>query len=418
VSDAQPAPPAIDAVVETVQRLWPGAEVDLVGRAASVAPEDLALTFVPHARSPRLLVPAAPPAAARSMLRFSAMLGPRDIAERLALAAALAAGAGRLLPDRLVVRDGARSGIAGHLFEVLGTPVQLSLGIGTARTNRKPVLGVFDRAGRALGYAKVADRAAAVGLVRGEAEALRAVGDRAWRVLDVPRVLHAGDWEGMALLVMSALATPPTQRPSRRRRPPLAAMEELARSADAGTAPLAATPAFRACEALAATLAATPAATPAAATAAGTTSAALGAAVERFRAALAAAALRHGEDPVRVGAWHGDLTPWNLARRGRRVQLWDWERYATGAPVGFDRVHFAVNTLDRGPLDAAALDARLSTLVGDAAVSRAVVVGYLASIAARYLEGVRDVGGDDISARSDAVVAALERWSTGDPERR
>ncbi|WP_283135410.1 hypothetical protein [Rhizohabitans arisaemae] len=38
-------------------------------------------------------------------------------------------------------------------------------------------------------------------------------------------------------------------------------------------------------------------------------------------------------------AWHGDLTPWNVAGDGGRLLVWDWERFATGVPLGFDLVH-------------------------------------------------------------------------------
>ena len=48
----------------------------------------------------------------------------------------------------------------------------------------------------------------------------------------------------------------------------------------------------------------------------------------------------HGREPLRFGAWHGDLVPWNLARLGSRPYAWDWESSTTDVPLGFDAVHF------------------------------------------------------------------------------
>ncbi|SDJ52200.1 hypothetical protein SAMN05421874_10284 [Nonomuraea maritima] len=39
-------------------------------------------------------------------------------------------------------------------------------------------------------------------------------------------------------------------------------------------------------------------------------------------------------------AWHGDFAPWNMCPSpDGRVLVWDWERYETGVPYGFDAVH-------------------------------------------------------------------------------
>ena len=45
------------------------------------------------------------------------------------------------------------------------------------------------------------------------------------------------------------------------------------------------------------------------------------------------------------GAWHGDFTPWNMARlpTARATFLWDWER-AAPAPAGLDLLHFLFQT--------------------------------------------------------------------------
>jgi hypothetical protein len=82
------------------------------------------------------------------------------------------------------------------------------------------------------------------------------------------------------------------------------------------------------------------------------------------RAAVEAAADAADGHRFDVGGWHGDLTPWNLMRAGRKVQLIDWELAADGVPVGFDLCHFhtQVGAEMKGLSAAAALDrsARLS----------------------------------------------------------
>jgi hypothetical protein len=65
---------------------------------------------------------------------------------------------------------------------------------------------------------------------------------------------------------------------------------------------------------------------------------------------------RHGATELRFGAWHGDFTPWNMARlesgRGSGsaaasgVFLWDWERCGP-APVGLDLLHFLFQSVCR-----------------------------------------------------------------------
>jgi hypothetical protein len=59
--------------------------------------------------------------------------------------------------------------------------------------------------------------------------------------------------------------------------------------------------------------------------------------VERIGAA-------YGGEEVDFGAWHGDWTPWNMAWHRGRVQLWDWERFDPDVPVGFDLLHYRLQT--------------------------------------------------------------------------
>ena len=49
------------------------------------------------------------------------------------------------------------------------------------------------------------------------------------------------------------------------------------------------------------------------------------------------------------GAWHGDWTPWNMASTAGGLLVWDWERFATGVPVGFDALHYWLQIERRRP---------------------------------------------------------------------
>ena len=55
-----------------------------------------------------------------------------------------------------------------------------------------------------------------------------------------------------------------------------------------------------------------------------------------------------GQVPVPLGPWHGDWVPWNMARRGETVLLWDWEHFEAEVPCGFDHVHYLAQDIRLG----------------------------------------------------------------------
>ncbi|SEK37387.1 hypothetical protein [Nonomuraea pusilla] len=91
-------------------------------------------------------------------------------------------------------------------------------------------------------------------------------------------------------------------------------------------------------------------------------------------------------------AWHGDLSPWNLApSRDGRLLVWDWERYETGVPYGFDALHhFFQRALRRmaPPVAARACLARsvreLAPYGLSAAEARRTALRYLIALAHRH----------------------------------
>jgi hypothetical protein len=275
---------------------------------------------------------------------------------------------------------------------VLGQPVTVSLGIGTKRANRKPILQVFDLAGRPLAHVKVGDTATAAGHVRGEAVALGCIASARWDTVRVPRVLHHGSWRGREVLVLSTLPASPWQAGTRRRFP-MDAVLEVGRSGLDGEAPLRELPAWTRWADTAGTLSHSEHR-------------------DRLSAAIARAEEQVGSTVVRSGAWHGDFTPWNMAWSGRRLSLWDWERYETGVPVGLDVVHYAVNVRVHGAgftdeaVSAGLTDAR--ALLGDGPSAPALLVTYLVAIAARYLAAAEDEGGEVILASGRIALDQLE----------
>ena len=391
--------PATDALAETVQRLWPdAADVRLVERGKGRRGPDrggndddlVEFAVVPNARSARLLVPVGRRAGAAALARYSAALSVREVAQRVVVGAATAVMGPALLGDRIQVRAPGSDHLGAVVADLVGQPVQLSLGIGTAHANRKPVLGAFAGDGRALAFVKVGDTEVSARHVRREAESLAELGRHDWSGIVVPSLLGIVEWRGLVVLVMSALSASPWQGLDGRWPIPAAAMDELCEVFDLGSAELAATPLWARLDRGARALRDLDRR-------------------ERLRAALDRVAAAAGSTEVPIGAWHGDFTPWNMARTGGRLQLWDWERFETGVPRGLDRFHYAVNTVtrERGFDVGSVLEGLRRGASGDAVRDPIVAAVYLAALAERYLSDAQEPGGDVISARADEVLDIL-----------
>ncbi|MEV5411477.1 hypothetical protein AB0K60_21895 [Thermopolyspora sp. NPDC052614] len=226
----------------------------------------------------------------------------------------------RLLPRRLVPRaphhrllGGAVSvpvgddSIEGYLSRALDRDVRVVVRVRPARrANRKPVLEVHDATGL-IAFAKIADTPRVRDLVRHEAATLRLLAETPTEVVVPPRVLHHGVWRGMDVLVLTALPVP---RPRRGPAPALlaAAIDEIS------------------------TLA-----------------------TRADRVGSRANAWGDGGE-WSAWSWHGDFSPWNIAPGpGGRLLVWDWERFGTGVPLGFDALHHCFHrTLRRAPASRAA----------------------------------------------------------------
>jgi hypothetical protein len=311
--------------------------------------------------------------------------------KRDAVVAALRTGAsGVLLRDRIRVTGPFSTSIDGYLSEALGRELAISVHIGPARANRKPVLQLIGPEGDTFGFGKIGTGALTQRLVRSETAALTALGSSGLTKLIVPRVLHTGQWRGLPVLIQSALPVWLPRAPLAPRRL-VAAMLDVAGCCGYTQGPLASSAYWHDLRQRLATVADRP---------------------EGVCLASAAELLvKHAGDTVfRYGAWHGDWSPWNMVNLADALLVWDWERFATGVPLGFDAVHHELQRRIQATADArdaveATVHRAAELLVpfGVPAPGRAVTaLLYLVDLAARYLT--------DRQAEAGARLGVLGTW--------
>jgi hypothetical protein len=326
--------------------------------------------------------------------------------KRKAVIAALRTGADMLLlRDRVSVtvpRQQAVDSIDTYLAKVLGGSLSVSIHIGPARANRKPVLQLLSPAGDTVGFGKLGVGPLTRDLVRAETEALGRLGQLAHPGVSVPRVLHSGRWRGHEVLVQTALpiwearATLTTKRLA-------VAMREIALCAGVHVGRLAEDVYWKDARQRLETLCLTgdglrdDGSNP----------------VEEARTLTSAAdqlVADAGDTELTFGSWHGDWTPWNMATTSASLLVWDWERFTSGVPVGFDAVHFDFQRLlVRGMQPDQAVDItlgrahRLLAPFGiEPATANLTALLYLINLATRYLE--------DRQAEAGARLGVLGRW--------
>lgn len=366
--------------------LWPAPARVTIGRAPGPARAEYLL--IPNAARPKLLVPAARRAAAAAVTGFNSERSPRAAALSRVLRLALRTGAAHpLLRDRLRVYGDAET-IEDHLAGALGHPVLLALHIGPARANRKPVAQVLTPDGRTVAFTKIGVNPLTAELVRAEARALDLVGRTTTTAMTVPAVRAAGHWQGLELLTLDALPVWRTRAPVTEDRL-VAVMREIADIAGVESAPLTSSAYWKDLNAAATALGDGPRAA-------------------RVRRALGL--IGSGRE-LGYGSWHGDFARWNLAVLPDTVLVWDWERFTTGVPRGYDALHyhFSDATATRGrPLAEAVRDTldaapRLLAPFGhDGPAAAPVALLYLCDLAVRYLRDRQDEAG--------AAAGRVEEW--------
>ncbi len=318
-----------DYAARIVRLLWPD--------QPTPGPETEAgsgLLALPSARTPRLLVPAAHRRAAASAARRY-NLRPESKARLSTALLALGLQTG-LLQCMLRSRSGMPGGtaqagsITAHLRGVVSPTCVVAVYVGIPRGNRKPVLLALEPDGRLLAVAKLGTSALTRRLIVNESAALRRLAAARPSGVTVAEVLFAGEWGGFELLVQSALPKPgrmPSDAASQRDRAAasIAAVGGIERPA------LVTGPVLSRLDERVAVLPAGP---------------------SRDVASQALAELRRAvpELALAVGSWHGDWTPWNLAATAtHQLMVWDWERFTSGVPIGYDALHYDAQVAGRFP---------------------------------------------------------------------
>jgi hypothetical protein len=118
------------------------------------------------------------------------------------------------------------------------------------------------------------------------------------------------------------------------------------------------------------------------------------------------------------GSWHGDWRRTNMAVTADGCSVWDWERFATGVPAGYDALHLhltsrapAVRDLTSLPVDLYDNAARLLRPFGvqtQADVER-VTAGYLLELAGRYIDDDQTHAGARLGSVSEWLLPHLSR---------
>ncbi|TDD27950.1 hypothetical protein E1287_33680 [Actinomadura sp. KC06] len=367
--------------------------------------------LVPHGREPRLMLPASGRPGAAAVLGFNKDRSRKAGLLSHALALGLRTGVGGpLLRDRVRVYDTGASpsldeatadapDIEGYLGRVLGAEVMIALHIGPDRANRKPVAQVLARDGRTIGYAKIGVNELTRELVRAERTALEKLAKRPMPTVRVPSIAHTGQWNGLEILVLDPL--PVWSRHSTLSHDRMmAAVAEVAEVDGVERLALTAAPYWDSLRSRATALDSD--------------------AGREITAALDRVAERAGDRVLPFGAWHGDWTAWNMAALPDRMLVWDWERFGTGVPVGFDAVHYVTQdaiteggadprqAADEGIAGAPKTLAPLGLTPDEATL---VALLYLAELGTRYLTDRQDEAGARLGRLGTWLLPVLTSWS-------
>jgi Phosphotransferase enzyme family len=414
---AQPVPADLDwlpRMREFCELLWPppavitldgsGPGIHLAGAVrpreqARPRPGSSTFVLIPGIRRPPLLVPATNRAAAAAVRHYS---GQRSRAARLttkALSFCLARGlGGAVLRGRLHV--GAPPGtdtIETYLGALIPEDILLSMYLGPARANRKPVLQLLTVAGEPVAFAKIGVTPLTRELVRAERASLACLNKVGLAEITVPQVLHHDQWQGLDVLVLSALPSWVGRRPLRAAKL-TAAMNEVAGVCSQRREPLLGSEYLQRLRGRLKTADEGPERT-------------------ALQQALDDIAARAGGTTLTYGAWHGDWAPWNMANTDRGLLVWDWERFACGVPLGFDALHYRLQSQvapghRNDPLAvASACVEGAAPLVAPFGVSgeeaRLTAILYLTELATRYLADRQAQAGARLGAPGTWLIPAI-----------
>lgn len=383
-------------LADVIHAIWPPPVSWTLGALRPAGQRLVAeLVVMPGAADPRVLLPRRPVLAAAATRAAAPMHTPRLRARALVLSSALRLGLAPHLGVRLRLwtPDAADARTIDELLgELVGDRITVSVRLGPARANRKPVLHALSAAGAVAGVAKLGLTDLTRALVVTEAEALRRLGRSSLPTISTPHLLFAGPWGTSELVVQTPLVATRRQRVPERLR--IEAMREVA-------------------------------------TIAGTSQRSLGASQyvtglhtrmgavrrtdhrERLVAGLTRVTATHegAGGLIDMGSWHGDWTDWNVVHGDGVVMVWDWERFSTDVPLGFDALHHAAQPVLAAPdgptaADAARLVANAPRLLAPFGVGAPEAETsarlYLLEIGTRYAA--------DGQLEASVAAGAIDRW--------
>ncbi|MEO8423494.1 MAG: hypothetical protein ABI595_06220 [Actinomycetota bacterium] len=313
--------------------LWPvdsGSQVALT-RGGGRSSSDVGMwALMPSAANPTVLIPVSGRAGGSALRQFNDSMSQMARVRKAVVGAAVRRGGGALVArDRLVVT---KVGVGAEALDlmgsvlprILGEPrIEVAISIGRQlRPNLKPVLQIMDPEGVVLAYAKIGWNDLTKDLVRNEARTLRAWGSAPPRQLEVPRLIHEGDWNGSAITVLSPNPHRLFRRGRRNALPSADILGEVASLGGTELAPLGASLYWARLKERIDGIAMTEASRNA------------------LRSVLTRLEASRGDQELRFGSSHGDLAPWNMSLAGGKLFVWDWERCARPTPVGSDALHF------------------------------------------------------------------------------
>ena len=342
---------------------------------------------LPSTKRPQVLVPLS--RGAQPMIRERRARGRLAVLRREVAGRSLGASWSSRLPlRRLRIDDPALTDLLDWLATATVTPASaMGVMVGPPRANRKPVLRLFGPDGATWGYAKMGINGLTNALVEQEIAALTAVDALDLPGIVTPRVLKHGRWRGRAVLLTGALALAADQRQPDAL--PIAATRTLFRQAEQLDLPLRAAPTLQAV---------------------GSPTSSEGVRLEELGSRLMAAI---GERRIPLGASHGDWTPWNMAVSGDDLEVWDWERFSTGVPQGFDAVHFEASkvlSFQADVTEPAFLDAlprQLERCDVEPVLTTSLLCTYLLAIGRRYAQDLERAPAPAVVKRLHWVIRLL-----------
>lgn len=377
---------------------WSSPELTRVRHRSTAADRD-AYVF-PSTRRPRLLLPAEVPASAAMLQRLGKGRTPPARMGRATLTRAVHSPVFRYLHWPMLRTTAAEFGSADsierYLSAHLDEPVRAGVILGTPRANQKPVLQLFGQGGDVVGYAKIGHNEVTAPLVRWEARTLSFLERHPLDVLQPPRLLHHGRWRSLEVLAMSAVSgTSGLLVPDRLR---VDAMSAVARISGTAHAALGGSGFWTRLQHQVERLADT-------------------VLRDRLLTCMTAMGGRWADTVLEFGSWHGDWGHWNMAGTGTAVAVWDWERYDTGVPIGFDALHHRAQRVRPAEPDAAvqeeqflhAVPAVLAPFGVRPELVAVTLASYLLEVSTRYAAALDHATGTLLPQRGEWAVGLLER---------